>query len=247
MLIGRKHNPLFQTISKWDLKWTIAVTVLISAVLNIGHGFQYQLNDGTLYTWHPDAYYDIYVKRSYPNDLAVDNSLPLYIYFILYFIINYFVFFIANTCVEVTIVRKLHSELADKKKRIADMKIKPESEEKPSLVIITKPVFSRKKRRQEVEEGAERRSIVMVILNAVVNFFFRLPELLVLLSQSEPLFGFNAIWWFFYTFPSLAIFPTDFGYFAYILTFSTNFIIYYLFNLKFKQTFSEWTHAKKRH
>jgi hypothetical protein len=86
----------------------------------------------------------------------------------------------------------------------------------------------------------------MVVMNALINLFFRLPELLVLLAQSRPMIEYNGLYDFFNSLPSLIVLQTDLLYFFYILTFSTNFFIYYLFNLKFKQTFSEWTNVKKK-
>jgi hypothetical protein len=155
-----------------------------------------------------------------------------------------------NTGVEVTLIGKLQLELAEKKKRFEDMiqlkKSNPNSGN-PSASITTLVSF-RKKRKQEMEDRTEQRAITMVVLNAFINFFFRLPELLFIFSIFYKIFpGCVLFDYFFYVVPSLRLFTTNFTYFCYILTFSTNFFIYYLFNQKFKQTFSEWRHFKKRH
>jgi hypothetical protein len=150
--------------------------------------------------------------------------------------------------VEVALVRKLHSELEDKKKRLDDMNEKSNQNASTLLPAAAVPISFRKRRKQEIEEHTEQRAILMVVINALVNFFFRLPELFFLFSRFQLIFPTVS---FFHDLlsplsPNLANFTTDLTYFCYILTFTANFIIYYLFNLKFKQTFSEWTHTKKR-
>ena len=104
----------------------------------------------------------------------------------------------------------------------------------------------RKRRKQEIEERTEQPAILMVVLNAITNFSLRIPELLVSFSISQALFGSNIFYQFINSFPRLPQSITDLAYFCYILTFTTNFFIYYLFNQKFKQTFSRWTHVKPK-
>jgi hypothetical protein len=247
MLIGREHKPLFENISKWDLKWVVGLTFISSALINVGHGFQYSLNDSKSYSWFTSNFY-IFVEPSYPDDLSIDDSLSLYIYTLVYFLINFLLFFVVNTWVEVTIVRKLHSELADKKKRLGGMGMEMTTAaviRSSATISATLMTSFRKNRRREIDAGAERRAILMVVINALINFFFRLPELIVLLAQSDSLMTNNFIYEFFNTFTDLQTFPTYLMYLFYICTFSSNFLIYYLFNQKFKQTFSEWRHVKK--
>jgi hypothetical protein len=242
MLIGQEHVPLLENISKWDFKWVVGLTFIISALINVGYAFQYRLNNGTYYTFVMSMMY-LDADHTYPDDYSLDRFLLLYIYTLVYFLINYMLFFIVNTWVEVTIVRKLHLELADKKKRLGGMG------NKVNTVAVTpnaQPVSFRKRRKQQMEEGAEKRAFLMVVVNALINFFFRLPELLVLLAQSEPLGSNNVLFDFFNVLRTTTSLPTDVACFFYILTFSTNFLIYYLFNIKFKQSFSEWRHVKKR-
>jgi hypothetical protein len=241
MLIGREHKPLFVKISKLNFKLVVVFTFAFSALINVGHGFEYQLNKGLSYNWDSDSLY-LNLNAIYPSDFAIDESLYLYIYVLVYFLINFLLFFILNTWVEVTIVRKLHSELASKKKRLDGMGAKRFS--RANIGDVT--TSFRKRRKQEIEDGAERRAILMVVINALINLFFRLPEIVVILAQSESLTESNFLYVFFFTFTSLPDFVFGIAYFTYILTFSTNFLIYYIFNLKFKQTFSEWNYAKKR-
>jgi hypothetical protein len=155
---------------------------------------------------------------------------------------------IVSTGVEVVLLKKLHKELRDKKKRMGQMNgTKASSGEIISATAVENLLPFRKRRRQKIEEGTEKRALMMVVINALINFFFRLPDLFFLFATSNQLLGTNNFFTiFFLSFPSLTNFTTDLTYFMYILTFSTKFLIYYVFNQKFKQTFSEWRNFKKR-
>jgi hypothetical protein len=139
--------------------------------------------------------------------------------------------------VEVIIVRKLHAELEDKKKKTADMKARVKADE----------LSFRKRRKQEIEDRSEQRAVLMVVINALVTFFFRVPELFVVFSASSFLFGRdNILYIYFNLFYGQQDFAIDSYYLTYILTFSANFLIYFLFNMKFKQAFYEWRNVKKK-
>jgi hypothetical protein len=169
-------------------------------------------------------------------------------YFVLYFTVNYLAFFIVNTTVEVTLLRKLHAELKEKRTRRDDMQMASLSRARSSASSIT-PMSFRRRRKLEIEERSEQRAIIMVVINTIVNFWFRLPELFLLLATCNSLFAnsdINFLWQFFNIFPTLTLFWTDLAYFCYILTFTTNFFIYFLFNQKFKQTFAQWMRVKKK-
>jgi hypothetical protein len=86
--------------------------------------------------------------------------------------------FVENTFVEVVLVRKLHTELVDKKARLE--KLTANTRETSSA----QPMSFRKKRKLDIEERTEQRAIIMVVINALLNFFLRLPELFVIFSFS---------------------------------------------------------------
>jgi hypothetical protein len=158
-------------------------------------------------------------------------------------------FFILNTAVEAALVRKLHAALKEKKRRVEEMEMRSSviqtSQVRPCASFITRVSF-RKFRKQEMEKKSEQRAIIMVVFNALINFFLRLPELFFLFSVSKHISEVNVMMHLFDTFPALKFFWIDLAYFCYILTFATNFLIYYLFNQKFKLTFSERSHAKDK-
>jgi hypothetical protein len=251
MLIGREgHNQTFARISKWEMKWVIGVSLAFSSAFNIGHAFQYKLNNGRDFynnlvkLEYGFAYY--YAYDTYPSidKSQSSSSLPLSIYLFVYFLINFVLFFLVNTFVELVLLVKLHRELKDKRKRLQGMKNKTNNTDNSESSQNTRRVdllmSFRKRRKLNIEETAEQRAITMVCVNASINFFLRLPELLFVFSLCYELFS----WSFFNSFPNLPEFATDLAYLFYILTFTSNFLVYYLFNHKFKQTFANWTHAK---
>jgi hypothetical protein len=172
----------------------------MSSLLNVGHVFEYQLNDARLYRWNYGNKVS-YAEPKYPDDLSIDSSLSVYIYLLFYFFINYVLFFVVNTWVEVTIVQKLHSELADKRTRLHGMEMKSMGKASPSNVKFS----FRKMRRQVIEDGAENRAIIMVIINALINLVFSLPELLLFFAQSDQLMLNNFVHQFLVTFQSMYV------------------------------------------
>jgi hypothetical protein len=256
MLIGREHNPTLEKISKWEMKWVIGVSALCSLTFNIGHTFEYYLNNGGQYSNHFEGtlFFTYYAYETYPALNRWDPLIKIYggaseavpqnvsTYLIIYFLVNFLLFFTLNTLVEVVLVVKLHAELKDKRRRMAGMS---HGGGATTTQLSRQSASFRKMRKQHIEEGTERRAVAMVVINAIVNFILRLPELFLVFSIAGPLDSFSLAA-FFNAFPSLPLFMTDLAYLMYILTFTTNFFVYYLFNQKFKQTFAKWTHVKQK-
>jgi hypothetical protein len=60
MLIGREHSPLLERISKLELKNIVAFSILFSLIANIGHLFQYQINDGNEFVAYGEGSFEFY-------------------------------------------------------------------------------------------------------------------------------------------------------------------------------------------
>jgi hypothetical protein len=67
LLVGQDHAPWLVTIAKLEFKWVIRGSFLLSCLINIGHGWQYQpvedlaithLNDPTYTSVNGDSYSD---------------------------------------------------------------------------------------------------------------------------------------------------------------------------------------------
>jgi hypothetical protein len=141
------------------------------------------------------------------------------------------------------LVRKLHLELENKKKRMTQMNGARSNLEENKASIA--PISFCKRRKLAMEETAERRAIIMVSINAFVIFFLRIPELLFVFTISQELFG-ATFYAYIALFSSSKLILSDLLYFAYILSLTSIFFINFIFNQKFKQTFSKWTHVKPK-
>jgi hypothetical protein len=243
MLINRDRGVILQKFAKLKLKFVIKVIIGVSALLNIGHVFQYSLNDGVAnYASNLVSVYYFTLYTLYPSIEKYSETLDIYL--LVYFLINYVVFFAVNTGVEVLLVRRLRAELANKKQRLEDMQMTTVRSDSIGVNSTPLVVSFRRMRKQEIEAKTEQRAIIMVVVNATLNFSLRLPELLFLFSLK--LIRSKALFSVLDTFPFLKFFWTDLTFFFYILALSTNFLVYFLFNQKFKRTFSKRAAAAVR-
>jgi hypothetical protein len=96
-------------------------------------------------------------------------------------------------------------------------------------------------KREEEDMKKERKVIKMVILNGIFNFFLRAPDVLFWIENEN-------VWFVLFrdqvaiqsnayvsVTPGLFGLIADVGYFTYILTFTTNFVIFFKFNANFKE------------
>jgi hypothetical protein len=109
-----------------------------------------------------------------------------------------------------------------------------------SISAGTPQVVNLDKKREDEDGKKERKVIKMVIINGILNFVLRAPDLLFWLEN-------KMTWSIFKTKddnndyilnnilpPGILSVIADIDYLTYILTFSTNFLIYYNFNKNFK-------------
>jgi hypothetical protein len=232
MLIGQDHGRFLKKIAQLEFARIVKLAIGFSFLFNIGHIFQNFFNNGRVYDWDTPDYMELY--QTFPQ--INENSNSVFYYLLVYFILNYLLFFVVNTLIEIVLLRKLHRELVVKSRRLTDM-------EMATRALNARTTF-RRRRKQDIEKKAEQRAIAMVVINALLNFFLRLPELFFLFSISKKIFNVNFLEEYFLAFPSLKFLWSDLTYLFYILTFTTNFFIYYLFNQKFKRTFSKRIQAR---
>jgi hypothetical protein len=222
MLIGREHSSILEALSKLKYDRVVKLAIIASLFSNIGHAFQYQINSGDQFIGgYGDD--DVHVYDSYP--LVNANGLSFPIYELVYFIIDYGFFLLVNTCVEVAIVRKLHAELTEKRRKLAQMAAHAANSQNQAKV--------------DSMNEKERRAVLMVVLNSLLNFLLRLPEMFIFVATSNFLFNNdNILYEVIQSVRQLPILLIDLSYFCFILTFSTNCFIYYKFNDKFKKAFN---------
>jgi hypothetical protein len=240
LLVGKDHAPWLVFLAKLEFKWVIRGSLLFSTCINIGHGWQFDVSaDEPIYKEMYTDYkaYNFINGFSYSDYPQANQGQSYFIYSIVYFMINFGLFFILNTGLEVKMIRRMQCELKEKRKRIAKMNLvktvsySVEKKSQKDLEDMT---------RQEEDGKKERMVIKMVILNGFFNFILRAPDLLFLMENT------NIFHWLLTCFPdfptSLAYLPpgllsllADIGYFTYILTFSSNFLIFYNFNKNFNE------------
>ncbi len=203
---------------------------MFSLILNIGNTFQFKIScfniiSNPQYIYKLDSY-------SYPS---IINNISFSVYSFLYFVVNFILFLVFNTTVAVILVRKVQKELSDKRKRLEQ---------------INQIVNMRTRRKLEMDSKKDLRAIVMVIANSLVNFFLRLPEILIFISSTAYDFKTHIKYNFtYYVQPEVKkveSFLVDVAYLTFICTFSTNVAMFYLFNTKFKQSFKLWSNVKEK-
>jgi hypothetical protein len=245
LLVGKDHVPWLVTIAKLEFKWVIRKSFLFSALINIGHGWEYRATDFVIFA---DLYFtNVYEGNTYNpkingysySNYPLANQGWAYFYFsIVYFVINFCFFFIFNTALEVKIVRRLHKELKEKRERLSKMNASKLSYSFTSQSPNISQTEDDDKKREEEDRKKERRIIIMVVINSVLNFFLRAPDLLFWMENIQiwqavfPDYTINKIG---QLVPGFLSFITDISYLAFILTLSTNFFIFYGFNRKFNE------------
>jgi hypothetical protein len=134
------------------------------------------------------------------------------------------------------LVIKVRKEIIEKRLKAED-EIKTMTKNNASGSAVIKKVIRGKRRKIEQDGKKETRVIVMVVANSVVNFILRVPEILVFISSDSI---YNSFGDSYFIIGKLSSVLVSISYLFYILTFTINVVIYYLFNVKFKQLFVWW-------
>jgi hypothetical protein len=240
LLVGKDHPPWLVTLAKLEFKWVVRGCILFSALINIGHGWQYQAFEEVITSQSSQTFsYQHMNGYSYSDYPSANQGTSYFTYSIVYFCINFGVFFILNTSLEVKIVRRMQKELKEKRERLAKMNY-PKSAVQIGLdgaETQSKTDLADKKKKEEDNEK-ERKVIKMVVLNGIFNLILRAPEMLFWIENSNSwpiLFTISEYCIASFSFPGFLNLIADIIYLAYILTFSSNFFIFYMFNKKFKE------------
>jgi hypothetical protein len=124
----------------------------------------------------------------------------------------------------------LQKELKEKRERLAKM-----NSHKPTQTIDAvkgkheSHTTTEDKKRVEEDGKIERMVIKMVVINGLLNFILRAPDMLFWMENTNMFVLISA----YHMPPGILSFIADIGYFSYILTFSTNFVIFFKFNKNF--------------
>jgi hypothetical protein len=144
--------------------------------------------------------------------------------------------------IELSLLSNLRKEIVIKRAKLDKEITQSKSKNLSRLVAIDK-MNKLKEKKIDQDKKKETRAIAMVVTNSILNFVLRFPEILILISSNSDFlqFIFNA--------GSMSVDISanlvSFSYFAYILIFSLNVVVYYTFNPKFKKLFIFWPHFVK--
>jgi hypothetical protein len=166
LLVGKDHSERLKKVGKANIVIVLIIALITSCLLsyvvveqqNFLNYFGVQSNGLELNDYYLSIYSD-YDKSFFNYGLFVqkfNHKLPLIIPLtIIHDFVSYFLFCILNLIVDVMTVVKLKETL----------------DQKAKIGVQTKE-------KKEEQESAERRSIIMVVLNSLVNILLRIPELL---------------------------------------------------------------------
>jgi hypothetical protein len=126
-----------------------------------------------------DSYYSQTNGRSYSDYPGTNKGMAYFIYSIVYFLINFGLFFILNTSIEVKIVRRMHTELKEKRERIAKMSASSTTSSVVSTETATVSQADEDRKKAEDEDSKKERKVIkMVVINGILNFILRAPDIL---------------------------------------------------------------------
>jgi hypothetical protein len=182
--------------------------------------------------------------RSYSDYPQANQGQAYLIYSIVYFVINFGLFFVLNTGIEVKLVWRMHRELREKRERLAKMNNVAVDRLSSSNFETTSTVKTDKKKKENEDEIKQRRVIKMVVLTSVFNILLRAPDMLSWIENVNifPIVFGDAQYFLGQFVPGLLSFIADLSYLTYILTFTTNFVIFFKFNKNFKEAVvCSWT------
>jgi hypothetical protein len=235
LLVGKDHAKWIETVAQTKFKTKMCIAFVISCVLSLVSVYQVFYFDGFgLGENNGNEFNSYYYLHSYVYGFAIDSgsfdlaSAILQDSFssdssminivlsltVVHDLFSYFLFCIFNLALDVMTVIKLKESLADKAR-----------------------LSSTNKRDEQMR--AERRSVVMVVLNSIVNILLRLPELLAIVfffavavnpNQEYP---FKILCFNFDQCLTLGQISNSFV----ILSLSFNVFFYYFFNKTFKFAF----------
>jgi hypothetical protein len=232
LLVGKDHAKWIETVAKSDLKKTMCAAFIISCLLSLVSVYQVYYFGGFSMTanagYESNSYYN---SHSYLFGVSLDSKinaqvnlfnlrnavsmLPLvFSLTVLHDLVSYFLFCFLNLALDVMTVLKLKESLAEKAR-----------------------LSSIKKRDEQMQ--AERRSVVMVVLNSIVNILLRLPELLAIVFyfavavNSNQIYPFKILCYDFNQCLTLGQISNSFV----VLSLLFNVFFYYFFNKTFKFAF----------
>ena len=226
MLIGKDHFKILEKVSRIRIKYYLLVSLVLSLALNSIVFFEFSINDGSSSIWDDKDFPHLSTK------INVETSGdPKFFMNIIKLVFNYFLIVFVNTTLECMIVYKLRQEIKKKEKRMREMMM---------MGFLGRAQSSEKTKKNK---RREMKSILMISVNGVINLLLRFPECAEIFYFSFLQISFAK---FFHAqlidfFPAFILISN----FFFILTFSSNFFVYYFFNQKIRESMI-FFHSRKK-
>jgi hypothetical protein len=214
LLVNKKPGILFTKLASFPVKNMILIMIPFSLLFNIIVILEYQIT-------YPDRKRQDILNPEYPI-AGRTKSLSVTILLLMHQTFNVTVFWLINTVIEVHTVKKLSVALREKRHRLAGPGLSHEQ--------LVKKI--------EADCKSDRKAVVMVVINSIVNFILRLPEFFVFLKYTTSITSVSGairLQLLIYK-PLFDIVETFF-----IMTFTTNFLVFYKLNRQFRSFFQEVT------
>lgn len=208
LLVGKDHPGWIIKVSQIAIKKFIIYTLIVSILLSSVNYFQIDF-----FSVSPLTKHFLHFNRFDLIQIKFHGLVLLTILTSIHDFISYFLFCILSLTLDILTVLKLRATLMEKEK------------------VVGKAAEVKKSRE------SERRSIIMVVTNSIVNFILRAPELISLIFYYIVLNqGGFFIRVFCFTYSECLVF-VDIAQVFYIISLCTSLVFYIKFNSVFKRSF----------
>lgn len=207
VMIGQDHPWIYKEINEVSIKKVLAVTCIFSMAFNVIYLFQYGVNDGN---W-TDYIYSTY--STYPQ-LFINNKSTV---FFLHSMFNYIAFALLISILEVAVLIKTHHEIQNNSSKKIQTVISYNKE--ANEIVIEK----KDKKVSKIEHHA----FFLIGFNCIIYFVLRFPEMLLLFQNYPASLSTNRVYHYFCVYLNICHNYADIVRFFYLLTFLTNYLLYY--------------------
>lgn len=229
VLIGKDHMSFLKTLSTIKFRTFTIITLVVSSGLSVVVYYEEYLfasfygetrnllipddNPYHQYLWNNIKNFHMLSWARWGIELELPYLPTLFGFVVFHDLFSYFLYCLLSAFLDIITIKKLREVLDDKAKA--------------------------KNERNEKSRDAERKSIIMIVLNSLSNFVFRSPELVGVVAFY--IFSFkshNSFRMLCHGFHECLAF-VDLANIFYLMSISNNFFFYYKFNANFKQSFQK--------
>ena len=228
MLINKEPSKFIKRISDVSIKTKIKIIICLGIVLSIVKIFEYEFNNGD--EFYLSYNYPLFFNKNYYSN-KLKRKIISYV-LLIRCLINFLVFFLLNSFLEFLILIKLSKELRKKRERQAKMAISSIENERKNMQALKK------------DSNRKKKFILIIIINGLINIIFRFPELFDFIQSSSVLFHSKLLFKIFCKIDIICYFLVNISNLFFIITLSTNFLIFLIFNNTFRDSSKKYFKSK---